>query len=116
MSNSLREAFEAGYWAGNHDGTDIGMEHDIDGEFDEWIEARASEEAGRYQRMQTFVRWMSADVDIRVMAAATCKTHAVGNVGELANLEPLLFDELYEAAEDLLEQIPRQERPGWMGQ
>jgi hypothetical protein len=115
VSNSLREAFAAGFWTGRF----FSAEEDpdkVDEMFDEWIEARASEEAGRYQRMQTFVRWMSADVDIRTMAAATCKTHAVGNVGELANLEPLLFDELYEAADDLLEQIPRQERPGWMGQ
>ena len=110
MSNSLREAFEAGYWAGN-----LGaLEEKMDEMFDEWIETRASEEAERYQRMQTFVRWMAADLDIRVMAGATCKTHAVQNVGELATLEPMLFDELFEAAEDLLEQIPKQERPGWM--
>ena len=115
MSNSLREAFEAGFWAGQEFVNEITTQDEMDSIFREWIETRASEEAERYQRMQTFVRWMSADLDIRQMAAATCKTHAVNNVGELANLEPVLFDELYDAADDLLEQIPRQVRPMWMG-
>ena len=124
MSTPLRDAFAAGFWAGAYEYAGDGEGALLDGRaeettvramFEEWIDVLASEEAQRYKRMQELVRWMAADVDIRVMVSATCKTHDVSNAGELANLEPLLFDELHEAAKDLLEQIPKQERPGWMG-
>lgn len=108
-----RAAFAAGYWAGRFwDGDDEA--ETVDEMFDEWQAALASENTERYQRMQTFVRWMTADVNIRRMALGVCEARGLENIGVLARDQPEAFDELYEAAADFLEQAPTEDVPGFM--
>lgn len=110
---SERDAFAAGYWAGRFwDGDDEA--ETVDEMFDEWQAALASENTERYQRMQTFVRWMTADVNIRRMALGVCEARGLENIGVLARDQPEAFDELYEAAADFLEQAPTEDVPGFM--
>ena len=108
-----RDAYAAGFWAGRFFN---GVEDpdSVDDLFDEWVAARAEEGADRLARMHEFLRWTTSDRDIKMMGAAVCRERGYNNLGELAEQEPELFDELHEAARDLREQAPPLDQPGFM--
>lgn len=68
----------------------------------------------RMAKFQEFIGWVQSDPAIKVMAVAVCRRREVDNIGVLAQKHPKIFDEVYDAALDLREQAPPEDRPGFL--
>lgn len=68
----------------------------------------------RLARLDEFLKWMSADPAIKLMAAGVCRERGLVNIGHLAQSQPKAFDELYELAKDLRDQSAGDDLPRFM--
>ncbi len=62
--------------------------------------------------------WLSGlarrDRDVQTMIAQVCSSKGERSLGELAMNHPEVLDELVEVVEDLLDQMPTDNRPGYL--